>query len=299
MTKQDLLPGVGTALVTPFTANGEVDEESLRRLVARQRAVSFLVPVGSTGEAPTLSAEECRRVVRVVAEAAAPDQPVLAGATSADTRAAIASTRSVIEAGATHVMHATPMYNRPPQRGLLEHFRAIADASTRPIVLYNVPGRTACNMEAETALELAEHPNIVGIKEASGNVGQVSEILRNRPDGFLVYSGEDGLTLPLVAMGADGVISVVSNAAPRRMVELVQAAATGALDEARALHHALTPLIDFAFVDTNPIPIKRVLAHLGACRADVRSPLAVMREDAAAPVARIADSLGLTTGVAA
>lgn len=291
--KRDLQRGVGTALVTPFSAAGDVDEESLRALVARQHDVDFLVPVGSTGEAPTLSSEESSRVVRVVAEEAGAGQPVLAGATSSDTRVAIESTRAVIEAGATHVMHATPMYNRPPQRGLLDHFRAIADAATRPVVLYNVPGRTACNLAAETALELAEHPNIVGIKEASANLAQISEILRNRPEGFLVFSGDDALTLPLVAMGADGVISVVSNVVPGKVMELVRAASSGSLDEARALHHALTPLVDFAFVDTNPIPIKRMLAHVGVCRAAVRSPLAPMNEEHDARIGRLADSLGL------
>lgn len=299
MTNPALRPGVGTALVTPFQEDGALDEESLRALVVRQSGVSFLVPSGSTGEAPTLSPEERRRVVRIVAEAADSDQPVLAGATSSDTRAAIESTHSVIEAGATHVMHATPMYNRPPQRGLIEHFSAVADAASRPIVLYNVPGRTACNLAAETTLELAEHPNIVGIKEASGDVMQISEILRKRPDGFFVFSGDDALTLPLVAMGADGVISVVSNVVPKEMSDLVRAAQSGELDDARSIHHSLTPLMDFAFVDSNPIPIKGVLEYLGHCGGTVRSPLASLDADVAARIGQIVATLEVRTEGAA
>ena len=234
-----------------------------------------------------------------MAEFARSDQPIVAGATSSDTRQAIETTRAVIGAGATHVMHATPMYNKPPQRGLLEHFRAIADVSIRPVLLYNVPGRTACNLAAETALELAEHPNICGIKEASADIGQISEILRNRPDGFLVFSGDDALTLPLVAMGADGVVSVVSNVVPAQMTELVAAAGAGSLKRARTLHHALTPLMDFAFVDANPIPIKRVLSYLGVCGATVRRPLVPMTGDPESAIAPLADRLGLTREAAA
>lgn len=277
-TGRELTAGVGTALVTPFTTSGSLDPAALKALVRRQRAAAFLVPVGTTGEASTLTEEERRAVVRIVASEAQNCQAIVAGATSANTRVAIESSAAMIEAGATHLMHATPMYNRPPQRGLIAHFTAVADAATRPVLLYNVPGRTACNLEAETALELAEHPNIVGIKEASGDIGQISEILRHRPAGFLVFSGDDALTLPLVAMGADGVISVVSNVAPDAMADLVSSAADGELDRARVIHHGLTPLMDFAFIDSNPIPIKRVLAEMGVCGPTVRSPLAPMSD---------------------
>ncbi|MEM7414309.1 MAG: 4-hydroxy-tetrahydrodipicolinate synthase [Gemmatimonadota bacterium] len=299
MTHTTLPAGVGTALVTPFAAGGAIDHEALRALVRRQHDVAFLVPVGSTGEASTLSSEERVDVVRTVASEARSNQPVVAGATSSDTRVAIESTRSMIEAGATHVMHATPMYNRPPQRGLLAHFTAVADRSTRPVLLYNVPGRTACTLEAETTLALAEHPNIIGIKEASGDLALISEILRHRPEGFRVYSGDDALTLPLVAMGADGVISVVSNVVPGEMVDLVDASASGSLDRARALHHTLTPLMDFAFIDSNPIPIKRVLAHMGVCEATVRSPLDAMVGDQERPIGSLLDAVELAREEAA
>lgn len=299
MTYTTLPAGVGTALVTPFAEDGSIDHEALGALVRRQHDVAFLVPIGSTGEASTLSSEERADVVRTVASEARSNQPVVAGATSSDTRVAIESTRSMIEAGATHVMHATPMYNRPPQRGLLAHFTAVADASTRPVLLYNVPGRTACTLEAETTLALAEHPNIIGIKEASGDLALISEILRNRPDGFHVYSGDDALTLPLVAMGADGVISVVSNVVPREIVDLVAASASGSLDRARALHHTLTPLMDFAFIDSNPIPIKGVLAHMGVCTARVRSPLDVMVGDQERAIGSLLDAVELAREEAA
>ena len=299
MTATRLTGGVGTALVTPFDSSAAVDQEALRKLVARQSGVDFLVPCGSTGEASTLSLDERREVVRIVAEASRGRVPIVVGASSSDTKTAIETTQALVEAGASHVMHAAPMYNRPPQRGLSAHFRAIADEAARPVVLYNVPGRSACNIAVETTLALAEHPNIVGIKEASGDIGQISSILRHRPDGFLVFSGDDALTLPLIAMGAEGVISVVSNVAPTLMAELVRAARSGDLDAARGLHHALTPLMDFAFIDSNPIPIKEVLAHLGWCGNVVRRPLATLDRAAAAPVAAIVASLGISTEEAA
>jgi 4-hydroxy-tetrahydrodipicolinate synthase len=261
--------------VTPFRDDGSVDEAALRALVEWQiqEGVDFLVPAGSTGEAATLAPEEQVRVVAVTAEQARSRVPVVAGAGSNDTAKAVRMSRAVTEAGATHLLHVSPMYNKPPQRGLVAHFTAIADAVERPVVLYNVPGRTASNMEAATTLRLAEHANVVAVKEASGNLAQMEEILRNRPDGFAVLSGDDALTLTLVSMGGDGVISVVSNATPRAMADLTRAALDGNLERAGELHHRLTPWMSAAFVESNPIPVKAALAAMGRIRNVLRLPL--------------------------
>jgi 4-hydroxy-tetrahydrodipicolinate synthase len=269
------LRGAITALVTPFTADGRVDESALRALVAWQveRGIDGLVPVGSTGEAATLTLAERERVVAITAEVVNGRVPVIAGAGTNDTAAAIENSRVLAAAGATHLLHVSPMYSKPPQRGLLAHFRAVADAAPRPVVLYNVPGRTASNVEPETQLALAEHPNIVATKEASGNIEQIAEILRHRPAGFAVLSGDDALTLDVIARGGDGVISVVSNAVPAVMRALCVAAASGDLPAARALHGTLEPLFRAAFVESNPIPIKAALALMGRIGNVLRLPL--------------------------
>lgn len=275
-----MLKGCGTALVTPFLEDGSVDEATYRDLAEWQigEGVDFLVPCGSTGEAATLSFEEHVRVVALCAETAGGRVPIVAGAGSNDTAKAIYLSRAVCDVGATHLLHVSPMYNRPPQRGLLSHFRAIADAAPRPVVVYNVPGRTASNIEADTTLALAEHPNIVGVKEASGNIGQIAEILAMRPDGFSVLSGDDALTLPIMALGADGVVSVVSNAVPREMSDLVRAALADDVETARELHFRLLPIMTAAFVETNPIPIKAAVAELGRATDAVRLPLEPLSE---------------------
>ncbi len=290
----ETLRGCGTALVTPFDAEGRLDEPSIRALVDWQieEGVHFLVPCGSTGEAATLSVEEHLRVVSIVVDQTAGRVPVVAGAGGNDTREAVELTRRVEEAGATHLLHVTPAYNRPPQRGLVEHFRTLADAATRPLVLYNVPGRTACNMEAETTLELAEHPNIVSVKEASGSTDQVSEIIRNRPEGFTVLSGDDSLTLPLLALGAEGVISVISNAVPAATARLVDAFDAGDHAQAEDLHYRLLPLMRDAFVESNPIPIKFALAHLGRIQDVLRLPLVTLAEEHRSAVVAALDHVG-------
>lgn len=280
------LMGCGTALVTPFRADGAVDEAALRALVDWQVAegVHFLVPCGSTGEAATLTVEEHARVVAIVAEQVAGRVPVVAGAGSNDTQKAIALSRAMRAAGATHLLHASPMYNKPQQRGIVAHFRAIAQAVDLPIVVYNVPGRTASNIEARTTLELATIPGIVAIKEASGNVGQIGEILRERPASFTVLSGDDALTLPVMALGGEGVISVVSNVLPRRMTALVDACAAGDYGSARALHRALLPFMHAAFVEANPAPVKAALAMLGRLENVLRLPLVPLAESLAPTV---------------
>ena len=267
--------GCGTALVTPFTADGAVDERALRALVDWQIAegIHFLVPCGSTGEAVTMTPAEHRRVVEIVVEQTAGRVPVMAGAGSNDTRKAIELSREMRDAGATHLLHVSPMYNKPPQRGILAHFRAIAEATDLPIILYNVPGRTGSNMEARTTLALAELPNVIGVKEASGNIGQIGDILRDRPANFSVLSGDDALTLPVMAAGGDGLISVTSNATPRLMARLVDLLAAGDLAGARVLHNQLLPWMRAAFIDGNPIPAKAALSMMGRIANVLRLPL--------------------------
>ncbi len=277
---QHTLRGCGTALATPFTANGSVDEPALRALVEWQLAegIHFLVPCGSTGEAATLSTAEHVRVVEVVAEVVAGRVPVVAGAGSNNTAHAIALSQAVASVGATHLLHVTPMYSKPPQRGLVAHFRAIADACPLPIVLYNVPGRTAGNLEAATTIALAQDTRFVAVKEASANHGQIDAILRKRPAHFAVLSGDDAWTLAMMAAGAAGVISVVSNVAPRAMAQLTERCAAGDFAGAREIHARLAPLIDAMFVESNPIPLKAALGMLGRCVPHVRLPLVPLAE---------------------
>ena len=269
------LRGAITAIVTPFKADGALDEESLADFVEWQigEGIDGLVPVGSTGEAVTLSLTERERVVRITVERSAGRVPVIAGAGSNDTAVAIETSRVLAQAGATHLLHVSPMYNKPPQRGILAHFRAIADASPVPIVVYNVPGRTASNVLPETTLALAEHPNIVAVKEASGNLAQIEQIIRNRRPGFSVLSGDDGLTLAVMAAGGEGVISVISNVVPALCAELVATVSRGEFAKARAIHHRLAPLIDAAFIESNPIPSKAALALMGRMQNVLRLPL--------------------------
>lgn len=270
-----VLTGCGTALATPFTPDGKVDEAALRMFVEWQigEGVHFVVPCGSTGEAATLSLEEHKRVIAITVETVAGRIAVVAGAGTNDTARAIALTRVAKELGATHALHVSPMYNKPPQRGIEAHFQAIAAAVDFPVVVYNVPGRTGSNIEARTALRLSRIPNVVAIKEASGNIGQIAEILRERPPHFGVLSGDDALTLPVMALGGDGVISVTSNATPAAMVRLVEACAAGDFGAARVLHRALSPWMAAAFVEANPIPVKAALAMLGKMHNIVRLPL--------------------------
>jgi 4-hydroxy-tetrahydrodipicolinate synthase len=280
MNSTPRLFGCGTALATPFTPSGDVDERALRALVDWQIAegIHFLVPCGSTGEAATMSPAEHRRVVEIVVEQTRGRVPVMAGAGSNDTKKAIATSRDMQAAGATHLLHVSPMYNKPPQRGILAHFRAIADGTELPIVVYNVPGRTGSNIEAKTTLALAELPRIIGIKEASGNLGQIQDVLRERPAHFSVLSGDDAITLAVMAAGGDGVISVISNATPRLMARLVEKARDGDFAGARELHERLTPWMHAAFIEPNPIPVKAALSYMGRLQNVLRLPLVPLLE---------------------
>jgi 4-hydroxy-tetrahydrodipicolinate synthase len=276
-----MLRGCGTALITPFTAAGAVDEAALRALVEWQitEGITYLVPCGSTGEAATLDLQEHLRVVAITAETAAGRVPVIAGAASNDTKKAIALSKAVIESGATHLLHASPMYSRPPQRGIIDHFHAIAEAVTRPVVLYNVPTRTASNMEAATTLTLAAHRNIVAMKEASGNMVQIDEILRHRPAGFAVVSGDDALTVEMMSRGADGVISVVSNAVPRAMCTITRAMLAGDADTAHRIDGTLKALYRASGVESNPIPIKAAMHMIGRAANVLRLPLVPLADE--------------------
>lgn len=275
MTDRLRLTGCGTALVTPFTASGDIDERALRSFVEWQvtSGVQFVVPCGSTGEAATMSVEEQRRVVEITVEQTAGRIPVVAGAGSNDTAKAILLSREMKEAGATALLHVTPMYSRPPQRALVAHFRAIADACDLPIVLYNVPGRTGVNLEARTCLELAIDGRFAAVKEASGNIAQIAEIIRERPPHFGVLSGDDGLTFDVMARGGEGVISVVSNVVPRLVADLCRVCASGDLAAARAIDESLQPVVAAAFVESNPIPVKAMLHYMGRMANRLRAPL--------------------------
>src|SRR4051812_7726841 len=292
------LAGCGTALVTPFTSSGEIDERSLRALVDWQisSGVHFLVPCGSTGEAATMTAAEHRRVVEITVEQTAGRVAVVAGAASNDTKKAIALSLEMQATGATHLLHASPMYNKPPQRGIVAHFRAIADAVQIPIVVYNVPGRTASNIEAATTLELAEHENIAAVKEASGNLAQVGEIIRHRPARFSVLSGDDPVTLQIMADGGDGVVSVTSNAAPNLVSRLTELCAAGDFAGARSVNHELAELTVAAFVESNPIPMKAALAMMGRMANVLRLPLVPLAEKFEPTVRAALVSVGALTG---
>ena len=267
--------GVGTALVTPFTRGGAIDEPSLRALVARQvdGGVHFVVPCGTTGETPALSDDERERVIRITVEVCAGRIPVLAGVGGYNT-AEVAETAGAVEAlGVQGLLSVTPYYNKPTQEGLYQHYAAIAARTTLPIIVYNVPGRTGCNVEPRTLARLAQIPNIVAVKEASGNMTQMCEVCRVVPPGFTVLAGDDALALPLMAVGGRGVISVASNIVPDRMAALVKAALAGDFAAAKAEHHALLPLMLVNFIESNPIPVKAALAMMELCDEVYRLPM--------------------------
>src|SRR5438093_3080579 len=294
MTKKQF-QGTGTALVTPFRPAGSVDEKALRRLVDFQisEGIDMLLPCGTTVGGATREAGESDRAVQIVIEQAKRRVPVIAGAGSNSTAKAIQATKRAKQLGADGVLSVGPYYNKPTQQGYYEHFKAIAEAGNIPVIVYNVPGRTAGNIEAKTMLRLAEIPNIVAVKEASGNIGQIMDIIRDRPAKFRVLAGDDMTALPVVALGGDGVVSVVSNEAPGMMRTLIDAALEGDHARARELHYKLLPLMNANFIESNPIPVKAARAMMGLIEETYRLPLVPMSAANRDKLAKIVEELGL------
>jgi len=294
--------GCGTALVTPFRQDGSVDDAALRNLVAWQveSGIDFLVPCGTTGETPTLSREEWLYVIDATVEGVAGRVPVVAGATSNSTHDAVEKAKQVAgRPGVNAILTASPYYNKPTQEGQYRHFKAIAEAVDKPIILYNVPGRTGTNIEPSTLARLAEIPNIVGVKEASGNMAQIAEACHAVPEHFQVFSGDDALTLPVIALGGVGIISVASNEIPREMAELTRAALNNDWVTARAIHRKYLALLQANFLESNPLPVKAVLAMMGKIEEVYRLPLLPMRRDTRSKLQKVATEAGLITKPAA
>ena len=289
--------GCGTALVTPFTAQGDLDESAITRLARRQidSGVHFLVPCGTTGESPSLSHEEKVRVTELVVQAADGQVPVLAGAGSYDTQTAVQLVADMAKTGVDGILSVTPFYNKPTQEGLYLHFKTIASSTDLPIVLYNVPSRTGCNIEPATLTRLAAVPNIVGIKEASGNLLQMCEICRLIPENFSVLAGDDAFTLPLIALGGHGVISVVANETPTEMATLVELANTAKFSEARQVHEQLLPLMQVNFVESNPIPVKAAMAALGLLEEIYRLPMVSPTDESRSQIKDVLKNLQLSS----
>ncbi len=287
--------GVGTALITPFTKNGAVDEAAVRRLAARQveAGVHFVVPCGTTGEAPTLTPQERRKVIEIVADEVEGRAMVLAGAGGYDTRDVIQAIAELEGTGIHGILSVTPYYNKPTQEGLFQHYRAIAERTKLPIILYNVPGRTGCNIEPATVVRLAAIPNIVGVKEASGNMTQMAEIMATVPADFIVLSGDDALALPLMAIGGRGVISVVSNLVPAETVQMVEAAERGDYAAARRWHQKLLALMQVNFVESNPIPVKFASAKMGLCEEVYRLPMVAPRGSSQEKILAVLKAFGM------
>jgi 4-hydroxy-tetrahydrodipicolinate synthase len=298
----DWLTGCATALVTPFAKDGAVDDATMRALVRRQLdgGVRLLVPCGTTGEGATLSADEQRRVIGLTVEAARGRGRVIAGVGTNDTAEVVRRAKAAVEIGADAVLVVSPYYNKPTQAGLIAHFRAVAAAVPRtPVVLYNVPGRTASNVSAQTTLQLArEVTNVVATKEASGNLSQIMAILRDRPDGFRVLSGDDAVTIPLIALGADGVISVAANEMPDLMSRMTELALDGRVDDAREIHYRLLALMEANFLESNPGPVKAVMAMMGLLEETLRLPLVPVQESTRATLRAVLQEIDVLPSAA-
>jgi 4-hydroxy-tetrahydrodipicolinate synthase len=289
------LRGCGTALVTPFRQDGSIDEAALRNLVAWQieAGVDFLVPCGTTGETPTLSHDEWLLVIDTTIEVAAGRVPIVAGATSNSTHDAVEKAKEVAaRPGVSAILTASPYYNKPTQEGQYRHFRTIAETVDKPLILYNVPGRTGANIEPATLARLAEVPNIAGVKEASGNIAQIAEVCNAVPEHFLVFSGDDAITLPVIALGGVGIISVASNEIPREMAEMTRAALNNDWTTARRIHRKYLALMQANFIESNPLPVKAVLAMMGKIEEVYRLPLLPMRRDTRSKLQKIATEAG-------
>lgn len=270
-----MFQGVYTALITPFAADESVDEGAMRALVEMQieKGISGLVPVGTTGESPTVTHDENIRIVEIVVKQAAGRVPVIAGTGSNSTREAVEMTRRARDIGAEATLQVAPYYNKPNQQGFYEHFIRVADEGGLPVIVYNIPGRTGKNIETDTMLRLAEHPGIVAVKEASGSMPQVMDVLSGKPEDFSVLSGDDNLALPIMLLGGSGVISVASNLIPDRMSELAAAALRGDHQRALEMHYRLLPFFKAIFLDTNPLPIKYAMHLAGYAQEVYRLPM--------------------------
>jgi 4-hydroxy-tetrahydrodipicolinate synthase len=290
--------GAGTALITPFTRSGELDEAAVRRLGRRQidAGIHFLAPCGTTGENPTLSAAERLRIIEILADEAGGTVPILAGAGGYNTKEVVELARDLTKAGANGFLSVTPYYNKPTQEGLYQHYRAIAESTALPIVVYNVPARTGVNVEVATLVRLAAIPNIIGVKEASGNMQQMCEVCRAVPAEFLVLCGDDAMALPLMAVGGRGVISVLSNEVPAEVARMVEAAERNDFEAARSVHHRMMPLMLANFVESNPGPVKAAMAAMGLVEEVYRLPLVAPKPESKEKIVRTLKDLGLLKG---
>jgi 4-hydroxy-tetrahydrodipicolinate synthase len=287
--------GCGTALVTPFRADQSLDEAAIRRLVRRQidAGINFLVPCGTTGESPTLTRAEHLRVVQIAIEEAKGHVPVLGGAGGYNTREVIELARELELMGVDGILSVTPYYNKPTQEGLYQHYKSIAAAIRIPIIIYSVQGRTGVNVEPSTLARLAAIPNIVGVKEASGNIAQMASVIHQVPPDFIVLSGDDAITLPLIALGGRGIISVASNEIPAEMAQLAQLCLAGNFAAAREVQRKYLPLMEVNFIESNPIPVKAALALMGLLEPVYRLPMVPPKEEHLARIERVLESLGL------
>jgi len=289
--------GAGTALVTPFTRGGDLDEPAVRRLGRRQidAGIHFLTPCGTTGENPTLTLSERRRIVEILADEAAGAVPILAGAGGYNTREVIELARDLAKAGANGFLSVAPYYNKPTQEGLYQHYRAIAESTALPVIVYNVPSRTGVNVETATLVRLAAIPNIIGVKEASGNMQQMCEVCRAVPSDFLVLSGDDVMALPLMAVGGRGVISVASNEIPAEVAQMIEAAERNDFPAARAIHNRILPLMLANFVESNPGPVKAAMAAMGLLEEAYRLPMVPVKPESRDKIVKLLNDLGLTS----
>jgi len=289
------MTGVGTALVTPFTKSGALDEAAVRRLGRRQidAGIHFLCPCGTTGENPTLTDDERTRIVEILVDEAKGKVPIIAGAGGYNTHEVIHMVREFEKRGASGILSVTPYYNKPTQEGLYQHYKAIAESTTLPIIVYNVPGRTGVNVEVPTLVRLSQIPNIVAVKEASGNVTQMAEICRAVPSDFLVLSGDDALTLPIMSVGGHGIISVASNEIPAEMVQMVEAAERNDYAAARKVHLQILALMQINFVEANPVPVKAAMAAMGLLEETYRLPMCAPKPESREKILKVLKELNL------
>ena len=290
------LRGCGTAIVTPFKADGSIDEPALRSFVDWQvtEGIDFLVPCGTTGETPTLTKDEWLRVINITIDVVNGRVPIVAGATSNCTWEAVEKAQTVAKIkGVDYILSASPYYNKPTQEGQYQHFKAVSEAVDKPIMLYNVPGRTSVNIEVATLVRLAEIKNIVAVKEASGSISQIADVVAAVPKDFLVFSGDDALTLPVISLGGVGIVSVASNEIPKEMSQMTRAALENRWDDARLLERKFLALMQANFIESNPMPVKAVLAMMGKIEENYRLPMLKMKPDTRAKLEKIAQACGV------